>query len=176
MQVFFLWILQNFWDHLFWTTSVNNCFYIFIIILIIIITVITFTIIVKWTFIIYKFFEPFLLIVIWSPVCSSIYISLVLFLAFCFLCTVFFYDSEFFYDHQTTLTCSLYTYIYIYSYLHLLAYTYLNLLIYSYVFFIPLYKLIKVITKNVSQLMRFQYSLIINISLIDSYLTLIFGM
>ena len=96
--------------------------------------------------------------------------------SFLFFMHSIFYDSEFFYDHQTTLTCSLYTCIYIYSYLHLLAYTYLNLLIYSYVFFIPLYKLIKVITKNVSQLMRFQYSLIINISLIDSYRTLIFGM
>ena len=34
----------------------------------------------------------------------------------------------------------------------------------------------QVIAKNCSQPMRFQYSLIINISLIDKHLTLIFGM
>ena len=34
----------------------------------------------------------------------------------------------------------------------------------------------QVIAKNYSQPMRFQYSLILNISLIDKYLTLIFGM
>ena len=34
----------------------------------------------------------------------------------------------------------------------------------------------QVIAKNGSQSMRFQYSLIVNISLIDEYLTLIFGM
>ena len=33
----------------------------------------------------------------------------------------------------------------------------------------------QVITKNCSRSMRFQYSLVINISLIDEYLTLIFG-
>ena len=66
--------------------------------------------------------------------------------SFLFFMHSIFYDSEFFYDHQTTLTCSLYTCIYIYSYLHLLAYTYLNLLIYSYVFFIPLYN--KFLKKN----------------------------
>ena len=34
----------------------------------------------------------------------------------------------------------------------------------------------QVIAKNCSRAMRFQYSLIVNISLIDKYLTLIFGM
>ena len=34
----------------------------------------------------------------------------------------------------------------------------------------------QVITKNCSRSIRFQYSLIVNISVIDEYLTLIFGM
>ena len=60
-------------------------------------------------------------------------------------------DSEFVYDHQTNFRCSLYTSIYIYSYLQFLIYTYLlvliytYLLIYTYVFFILLYELDKIV-------------------------------
>ena len=51
-------------------------------------------------------------------------------------------SSELVYDHQTNFRCSLYTYIYIYSYLHFLIYTYLFILMCCLYYYMKLIKLL----------------------------------
>ena len=130
----FLWNLQNFWEYLFWRTSANYCFYIFSIIF-------------------YHYFHYhhihyhrkihlyYLRTLLTIPL-DCIMIPCLFQLNFVFFLPLIFFFSlipNFAFLRpvkglRIRFRCPLYTYIYIYSYLHFILYTYLLILIYTHIF------------------------------------------